>query len=73
MLRRMTARKEIRVWSFPDYDKPDWFLLNSTPKKKASHYYHEVAAADIFVAYVAYLSQHKGGWGYGADGREGTR
>ena len=60
----MAARKEIKSWSFPDFDKPDWFLLNSTPKKRREQYWHEVAAADIFAAYIAYLSGRHGGWGY---------
>lgn len=64
MLRRMASRKEIKVWSFPDYDKPDWFLLNSTPKKKASQYFHEAAAADVFSFYASYLFSRGGGWGY---------
>jgi hypothetical protein len=64
MLRRMAARKEIKVWSFPDYDKPDWFLLPATPKKKASQYFHEAAAADVFSFYAAYLFSSGGGWGY---------
>jgi hypothetical protein len=62
MLRRMANRKEIRVWSFPDYDKPDWFLLNATPKKRASQYFHE--AADVFSLYASYLFSKGGGWGY---------
>lgn len=64
MLRRMASRKEIKVWSFPDYDKPDWFLLNATPKKKGSQYFHEAAAADVFSLYAAYLLSRGGGWGY---------
>lgn len=64
MLRRMASRKEIRVWSFPDYDKPDWFLLNATPKKKGGQYFHEAAAADVFSLYAAYLFGRSGGWGY---------
>ena len=64
MLRRMASRKEIKVWSFPDYDKPDWFLLPGTPKKKGSQYFHEAAAADVFSFYAAYLFSKGGGWGY---------
>lgn len=64
MLRRMAARKEIKVWSFPDYDKPDWFLLNATAKKKGSQYFHEAAAADVFSLYASYLFSRGGGWGY---------
>jgi hypothetical protein len=64
MLRRMASRKEIKVWSFPDYDKPDWFLLNTTPKNKASQYFHEAAAADVFSRYASYLFSKGGGWGY---------
>ncbi len=63
MLRRMAARREIKVWSFPDYNKPDWFLLPATPKKKASQYFHEAAAADVFSLYAAYLFERGGGWG----------
>ena len=64
MLRRMAGRKEIKVWSFPDYDKPDWFLLNATAKKKGSQYFHEAAAADVFSFYASYLFSRGGGWGY---------
>ena len=64
MLRRMVARKELRVWSFTDYDKPDWFLLNSTPKKKGDTYWYETAAADFFVSFLPLIQKLGGGWAY---------
>ncbi|HEX8266952.1 MAG TPA: hypothetical protein VF596_16235 [Pyrinomonadaceae bacterium] len=51
----MAKRKEIKCW-YIDVGA-DWFLLNSTPKKKKSKYYHEVAAADLFVAYFNHASK----------------
>ena len=53
MLRRMTDRKEIRCWKIDI--GADWFLLNSTPKKLYSRYYHEVAAADLFTAFLPHF------------------
>lgn len=58
----MVQRKEIRVWGFADIDKSDWFLLNSTPKKRGSKYWHEVAAADWFSIYLPLIEELGGSW-----------
>jgi hypothetical protein len=51
----MVKRKEIKCHVF-DTEK-DWFHLNSTPRKYATRYHHEVAGADLFVAYFNYASK----------------
>lgn len=53
MLRRMVKRKEIKLHKIDT--AADWFTLNSTPRKYASRYYHEVAAADLFVAFLPHF------------------
>jgi hypothetical protein len=51
----MVKRKEIKCHVF-DTEK-DWFQLNSTPRKYASRYHHEVTGADLFVAYLNYATK----------------
>jgi len=49
---------EIKIKEYPE-GVADWFMLNETPRN-AKYYSHEVACADLFVAYHPYMDA----WAY---------